>query len=135
VDGVQAVYFFDGGNQIGVGGHDSRTVCPSRTTTYTLRVIQTNGAASDYSITINVSGGGSGSWYADFWADRKEINRGECTTLRWEVEGVQAVYLDNQGVVGVGSQQVCPNDSKTYRLSVVKMDGGTETREIRIRVY
>lgn len=134
VDGVQAIYFFDGGNQFGVGGHDSRTVCPSTTTTYTLRVIQSNGAASDYPITINVNGGGGG-YYIDFWADRKEINRGECTTLHWEVQGVQAVYLNDQGVVGVGTQQVCPKESKTYRLKVVKMDGGVETREIKVRVY
>ncbi len=135
VDGVQAVYFFDGGNQFGVGGHDSRTVCPSQTTTYTLRVIQTNGSGSDYSITINVSGGGGGGYYIDFWADRKEINRGECTTLHWEVQGVQAVYLNDKGEVGVGSKQVCPSESKTYRLQVVKTDGGVDTREIRIKVH
>ena len=135
VDGVRAVYFFDGGNQIGVGGHDTRTVCPSQTTTYTLRVIHSDGSASDHSITINVSGGGSGNYYIDFWADQKEINRGECTTLRWEVEGVQAVYLNNEGVVGVGSRGVCPTESKTYRLTVVKMDGGTDTREVRIKVH
>jgi polar amino acid transport system substrate-binding protein len=134
VDGVQAVYFIDGGNQIGVGGHDSRNVCPNATTTYYLRVIQTNGASTDYPITINVTGGGGG-YYIDFWADQKEINRGSCTTLRWETSGVQAVYLDNEGVVGVGTKQVCPDKSKTYKLKVVRQDNGVETKEIKIRVY
>jgi hypothetical protein len=134
VDGVQAVFFIDGGNQIGVGGHDTRTVCPGGTTTYYLRVVQTNGVSNDYPITINVSGGG-GNYYMDFWADRREINRGECTTLRWEVQNVQAVYLDNEGVVGVGTRQVCPDKSKTYKLTAVKRDGGTDTREVRIKVH
>ena len=134
VDGVQAVYFIDGGNQIGVGGHDSRNVCPNANTTYYLRVIQTNGASTDYPITINVSGGGGG-YYIDFWADQREINRGTCTTLRWETSGVQAVYLDDTGVVGVGTKQVCPDKSKTYKLKVVRQDGGVETKEVKIKVY
>ncbi len=135
VDGVQAVYFIDGGNVIGVGGHDARTVCPSVTTTYFLRVVQTNNASSDYPITINVSGGSGGiGYYIDFWADQREINRGDCTTLHWEVQGVQSVYLNDSGVVGVGSQQVCPKESKTYKLKVVLMDGSVDTRDIRIRV-
>ncbi|MFN8467088.1 MAG: transporter substrate-binding domain-containing protein [Caldilineaceae bacterium] len=134
VDGVQAVYFIDGGNQIGVGGHDSRNVCPNTNTTYYLRVIQTNGASTDYPITINVTGGGGG-YYIDFWADQREINRGTCTTLRWETSGVQAVYLDDKGVVGVGTKQVCPDKSKTYKLKVVRQDGGVETKEIKIKVY
>jgi hypothetical protein len=133
VDGVQAVYFIEGGNLLGVGGHDTRTVCPNATTTYYLRVVQNNGASTDYPITINVTGGGGG-YYIDFWADQREINRGSCTTLHWETSGVQAVYLNDQGVVGVGSQQVCPNDSKTYKLKVVRTDNGIETKEIRIRV-
>jgi polar amino acid transport system substrate-binding protein len=134
VDGVQAVYFIDGGNQIGVGGHDARTVCPDKPTTYYLRVIQNNGASTDYPITINVSGGGGG-YYIDFWSDQREINRGSCTTLHWETQGVQAVYLDDQGVVGVGDRQVCPDKSKTYKLKVVRMDNGVETKEIKIKVH
>jgi polar amino acid transport system substrate-binding protein len=134
VDAVQAVYFIDGGNLEGVGGHDARTVCPSGTTTYYLRVVQNNGASTDYPITINVQGGGGG-YYIDFWADQREINRGSCTTLRWETAGVQAVYLDNDGVVGVGTRQVCPDNSKTYKLKVVRMDNGVETKEVKIKVY
>jgi hypothetical protein len=134
VDGIQAVYFIDGGNLEGVGGHDSRTVCPQATTTYYLRVTQNNGASNDYPITINVQGGGGGGYYIDFWADQREINRGSCTTLRWETAGVQAVYLDNEGVVGVGTRQVCPDKSKTYKLKVVRTDNGVETKEIKIKV-
>ena len=39
VDEIAAIYFFDGANETGVGGHDSRQVCPQQTTTYRLRIV------------------------------------------------------------------------------------------------
>ena len=44
----------------------------------------------------------------EFWANPPYINAGQCTTLNWHVEGVQAIYLDGQPQVGAGSKQVCP---------------------------
>ncbi|MBK8045682.1 MAG: hypothetical protein IPK16_00250 [Anaerolineales bacterium] len=124
VDNVSAVYFIDGGNVQGVGGHDTRSVCPYQTTTYTLRVVANGGASSDFPITINVGGGGNAPYSINFWADRTDIDRGQCTTLRWDVQNVNAVYLDNEGVPGVSSREVCPGSSHTYKLKVVKRDGG-----------
>lgn len=47
------------------------------------------------------------------------IERGRCTTLYWEVENVDAVYLDEVGVSGTGFQEVCPDQAQTYTLRAV----------------
>jgi hypothetical protein len=70
----------------------------------------------------------------DFWTDAQYINAGQCTTLHWHVEGVQAVYLDGQGVVGVGEKQVCPCQDTTYTLRVVHVDSTETTHSITIYV-
>ncbi len=50
VDNIDSVYF-EGQPVI---GHDSRQVCPDKTTTYTLLLILLNGSQQSYTITINV---------------------------------------------------------------------------------
>jgi polar amino acid transport system substrate-binding protein len=132
IDNVSAVYFIDGGNQQGVAGHDARTVCPGSTTTYTLRVVDTNGANHEFPITINVSG--APDYSINFWADSTNINGGQCTRLRWDVRNVQAVYLDGEGVAGVSDREVCPGGTQTYTLTAVKYDGGQESRQVTINV-
>ncbi len=127
VQNVTAVYL-DGGPVTGV---ESRRVCPTQSTTYTLRVI-TGTSAQDWRITINV---GSDSAVAiEFSADSYRIAENTCTTLRWRALGVRAVYLDNQGVVGEASQQVCPSTTTVYTLRVVANDGTTTTRTLTIAV-
>lgn len=76
-----------------------------------------------------------------FWADRTNIKQGECATLYWDVQNVQAVYLYEQGqnwqdhgVNGEGSRRVCPAQTTTYDLRVVKQDGSIEVRQITINV-
>ncbi len=133
VDNVNAVFFIDGGNQQGVGGHDARSVCPTVTTTYTLRVFDRNNKASDFPITINVQGSLPGP-SINFWVDNGTINAGQCTTLRWDVQNVRAVFLNDQGVTGQGSQQVCPGSTTTYTLRVVRQDGGQESRQVTVNV-
>jgi hypothetical protein len=51
------------------------------------------------------------------------IVAGQCAELRWEVEYVQAVYLDGRGVGGQGTRSVCPAQSQTYELRVVSASG------------
>jgi hypothetical protein len=76
-----------------------------------------------------------------FWADTTQIKQGECTSLYWDVSNVQAVYLyeqgqtwQNHGVNGQGSRRVCPSQTTTYELRVVKQDGAVEIRQITIYV-
>ena len=76
-----------------------------------------------------------------FWADSYYLTLGQCTTVRWDVQNVREVYFYQQGqswegngVGGQGSRSVCPSQSTTYYLRVVKQDGSVETRELRIDV-
>ena len=76
-----------------------------------------------------------------FWADRTTIAQGECTTLRWQVHNVQAVFVYPVGqnfrdfpVTGEGSRQVCPTTTTTYEMRVQRTDGGVETRQVTINV-
>ena len=133
VDNVKAVYFIDGGTTQGVSGHDTRNVCPSVTTTYTLRVVGQNNQSVDYPITINVNNAPPPPTI-NFWVDNGTINAGQCTTLHWDVQNVREVYLNDQGVPGQGSQQVCPTSTTTYTLRVVRNDGGQETRQVTVTV-
>jgi heat shock protein HslJ len=76
-----------------------------------------------------------------FWADQTTINQGECTTLHWSVENVQAVWVYPQGQpyqqypqTGQGSEQVCPPTTTTYEMLVLKRDGTTATMQVTITV-
>jgi hypothetical protein len=69
----------------------------------------------------------------EFRVDRNTIHRGECTTLRWDVENVLAVYLDGEGVVGHDTRQICPQATTTYALHIVT-HSGEEDRWITVTV-
>jgi heat shock protein HslJ/uncharacterized protein YraI len=76
-----------------------------------------------------------------FSADRTTINQGECTTLRWSVHNVQAVWVYPQGQpfesfprTGEGSETVCPATTTTYEIRVQMRDGSTVFRQITINV-
>ncbi len=78
--------------------------------------------------------GEGAAFQANFWSDKASIFNGQCTNLHWDVEGVQAVYLEGAGVAGHGSKQVCPSANKTYTLHIVKSDGTAEDRHVTINV-
>jgi hypothetical protein len=69
----------------------------------------------------------------DFRADVATVAAGTCTTLRWDVEYVTAVFLNDIGVEGHGSQQVCPPQSESYTLRITHPQG-EENRQITISV-
>ncbi len=127
VQNVTSVYF----NGSPVTGKETREVCPAQTTTYTLRVNSSAGT-QDYCVTIVVESGSHPP--IAFSADAYQIRRGECTTLRWRVTGARAVYLNNVGVAGESSQQVCPEVNTLYELRIVSTDGATTTKRITISV-
>jgi polar amino acid transport system substrate-binding protein len=131
VGNVNGVFFVDGGNVQGVGGSDSRTVCPQQNTTYILRVTRRDNVVQDFPITIFVQ---PAFGTINFWADSYAISPGQCTTLRWDVQGVQAVFLNEQGVAGQSAQQVCPGSTQTWTLRVVMNDGSQQTRQVTITV-
>jgi heat shock protein HslJ len=76
-----------------------------------------------------------------FTTDSKSLNMGDCTNLHWDVENIQAVWVYPAGSnykdfpqTGLGSQQVCPEQTMTYEMRVLHVDGSTEIRSITIKV-
>jgi heat shock protein HslJ len=76
-----------------------------------------------------------------FWADPTVINEGDCSTLTWNVENIQAVWVYPQGsnyqdypVTGNGSMSVCPTETTTYEMRIQHMDGSTEFRAVTVTV-
>ena len=66
--------------------------------------------------------------------DSNTVGVGQCTTLRWDVRNVQAVYVNGNGVAGQSAQQVCPGSTVAYTLTVVRNDGGQESRQVIVNV-
>jgi hypothetical protein len=141
VEGVKAVYFFREGKpwqEHGVVGQGERQVSPPKTTSYRLRVVKADDSVEVRKIEIQVRAQGP---FQALSVDRTEINRGECVTFRWQVEGVKAVYFfpegerwRDHGVVGVGEQQVCPSQTTTYCLRVINPDNSAEIHYIAVQV-
>lgn len=76
-----------------------------------------------------------------FGADRTSINRGECVTLTWSVQNVQAVWVYPQGEpynrfprAGQGSEKVCPAVTTTYEMRVLLRDGSVQFRQVTVNV-
>ena len=67
-------------------------------------------------------------------ADDTTLASGECTTIRWDVFNITAVYFEGQPTVGSSTQQVCPQRSTTYTLLVVHPDGQQVPYTVRIDV-
>ena len=141
VEGVKAVYVFREGNpwqEHGVVGQGERQVSPSQTTTYRMRVIKADDSVEVHKIQIQVQAHRAAQ---SFSVDRTEIHRGECVTFRWHVEGVKAVYFFREGkrwkdygVAGEGEKKVCPPETTTYRLRVIKADDSVEIHYITVHV-
>jgi heat shock protein HslJ/uncharacterized protein YraI len=76
-----------------------------------------------------------------FWADQTTIDQGQCTTLRWQVDGVQAVWVYPDGanykdypVTGEGSRQVCPPATTTYYMRVQVTPDNVQVTQLTITV-
>lgn len=91
-------------------------------------------SGSGPSPTPTTPSGGWGEPSVDFRADRTSLQAGECTTLRWDTEYVQEVYLDGAGVSGHGTRDVCPSETTTYVLLVVLPSGESRDYAVTIEV-
>ena len=76
-----------------------------------------------------------------FGADQTNIQQGQCTTLRWSVENIQAVWVYPQGQnfqnfprTGQGSEQVCPTSTTTYEMRVLQTNGAVIFRQVTVNV-
>jgi hypothetical protein len=61
-----------------------------------------------------------------FSCDPCVLEPGEATTLRWDLSGATAAYLDGEGVAAPGSTVVAPDQTTTYRLEAVAERGSVE---------
>ncbi len=137
VSEVAGVWLIDGQYQNAVGGRDSRQVCPT-ISNYNLRVQRRDGSVFDNALAVQVVGVQPPAQNANFRADAYSVSAGQCTTLRWEIDGVRAVYFwdggNQQGVAGSASRQVCPNSTATYRLQVITNSGDNSDSYVVVNV-
>ncbi len=67
-----------------------------------------------------------------FSANRQVIlNPGDCVTLRWQVDGIQAVYLNGQAQIGSGEAAYCIRE-KMPRLDITFQNGSQQTYTLNI---
>lgn len=62
-------------------------------------------------------------------ADRSwMIMPGQCTTVSWDLEGIQSVYVNGSGKVGQGTMEFCPAPgAATVSFNVTAGDGDSQT--------
>lgn len=70
----------------------------------------------------------------NFAANPTSIAQGQCSTLRWDVEGVREIYFEGVGVTGHEQQQECPTQTTTYTLGVVFQDGSARNYTAQVAV-
>jgi len=114
-------------DQLQVANSGTQSLCPRSSGEHLLEVVSEEGWLTPWSLTIRVSPTATPAARPTtdphFRADRATIARGDCTTLRWDVDGIQAVYLDDREQVGHGSTSVCPTQTQTFTLEIVEQDG------------
>jgi hypothetical protein len=75
-----------------------------------------------------------------FRADDSSLVVGECTTLRWDFDDIQAIYVsfghgyDKEGVPGHGSREVCPSIDTTYEALVIEKDSSHTRYQVTVEV-
>jgi len=75
----------------------------------------------------------------EFGATKTTINPGDCTSLQWHIENVNAAYLNggkfsNQGITGpLGSIDVCPTGTTLYLLRA-ETDSGPVEKSVTVTV-
>ncbi len=98
LEGIREVYYLgSGGLNEGVTGTGSKVECPTSTTTYSLRVVKTDGTTSTPTITITVGGGG-GAAAPDIYVSEFSLN--PATPTKGQAVNVR-VGVYNQGSASV----------------------------------
>jgi tetratricopeptide (TPR) repeat protein len=115
----------------GVPPAGEREVCPEETRPYELFVPETG---QRHTVMVHVEAPPpppEEGVRISFNADRTNLRLGECTTLRWSVEGGFGVELNGQPVERSGQSQVCPPETTPYVIAVDAADR-LERREVVI---
>ena len=83
-------------------GKDTRDVCLTQTTTFTLRVVSSAGTQKN-TATLTVSA--EDQLAIETAADTYQVIKGQCANIRWRVTDVQEVFFDGKGVAGDSSKR------------------------------
>ena len=74
-------------------------------------------------------------------ANPTTIDQGQCSTLEWSVQNVQAVWVYPQGQpyfqfprVGQGNERVCPPNTTVYEMRVLQRDGSVTFQRVTVTV-
>ena len=115
--GIKAVYviFGMGYSEEGVGGHGSRQVCPSVTTTYQARLVNNDDSTSTHESTVNVSGSACADPVIErFDPTAFDVSVDEPFSIFWDVSCAQNVWF----IVGDEEQELVDNSGKRISLRV-----------------
>lgn len=69
-----------------------------------------------------------------FWTDTEQLSAGECATLQWQTANVKAVFLNGEGVAGVGAKAFCPCADETHTLTVDFRDNSRRAYSVDLSV-
>ncbi len=77
---------------------------------------------------------GPRGYSVSFEAEETKIVKGECTNLRWKVEGASSVDLAGESVAAAGKEKICPKYDTGYKLTVRLPDNTQFHRTVKISV-
>ena len=66
--------------------------------------------------------------------DQTIFSESDCYIVRWDVSGIQGVYLNDKGKTGQGEESLCYTDVKRPELRVVFEDDAEQTYQLHISV-
>lgn len=71
-----------------------------------------------------------------FSADRRMVfAANDCVTLRWEVENIREIYVDDTSTLGEGTARSCPTPERLPSVRLVFADGSTAEFELPIQFF
>lgn len=139
---MQAVFLYPVGENwqnFPVTGQGTREVCPAQTTTYELRVVNTNGSVELRQLRVDVIPVAGAPEIRRFTVDPPfQIFTGQCVVVTWQVTGsVNTVQITRNGQSLVnpapfsGSLQDCPPaGEQTYRINASGPGGQSNNQQI-----
>lgn len=143
VQNIQAVWFHPDGqdfNRFPTTGQNSSTQCPRTTTTYNLRVLNTDGSVEIRQITIFVEPSNAAPKISSFTVTPASIQVGQCVQVNWRVEGgVNNVVISRDSIVLwsgaplAGTTNDCPSPAG-FAIYVIEASGPGGTARLQQNV-
>ncbi len=143
VQNIQAVWFYPDGQdytKYPTTGQGSSTQCPRTTTTYNLRVQNTDGSIEIRQITIFVEPSNDAPKISSFTVTPASVQVGQCVQISWRVEGNASsvvITRDNTVLWGgaplAGTTNDCP-PSAGFAIYVIEASGPRGTARLQQNV-